>query len=212
MVNVVSAIRKMESHKKVPGGIAAGGICFVLLGISGLFGILTTGALLAIGMFFVALAMMTYNLLSPVDQRFELGTQSAEHQYGPFRIVVESAIEFKGAKEMEENDFKIRTVRCKAVTEDGETIASEREDQVVGSRPLTVKSWFSFSGGDHATVQSTEEHVREVSKRVKDDAVERIANGGNDPSLKAALEAEFGEEWRSDENKSDDSLEHSRAT
>jgi hypothetical protein len=119
MVNVVSAIREMESHKKVPGGIAAGGICFVLLGISGLFGILTTGALLAIGMFFVALAMMTYNLLSPVDQRFELGTQSAEHQYGPFRIVVESAIEFKGAKEMEENDFKIRTVRCKAVTEDG---------------------------------------------------------------------------------------------
>jgi hypothetical protein len=196
----------IETHKLAASGLVVAGICFIIwgsLGIAGIFHPPITITFLSVGPFFLLIGLAIYNAYQHLDHRFELGERSAEHQYGPFKIKAESLIEYpEESGEVLKNGVKTRTVNCKACTEDGEVITSESDTQIVGSRPTTAigEVLFRFLKGDDRYIQSTEKHIKEVSLWVKDDAMEQIANGGNNPGIKAALEAEFGEEWYSEES------------
>jgi hypothetical protein len=199
MSGLAETVSDMKPHKRIPVGAVAIGVCFILFGISGLAGSSLTVLSLMTGLISLAVALVSRNLLWPLDQRFELGTRSAEHQYGPFKIKVESTIGYESEEDYDW-EYKFRTVDCEAIAEDGDTLAAESERRIVGSAAEPGLTSLFHRGGDDAHAQTTESHVREVSARVKDDALDRIANGDNDPGLKAALETELGEEWYGKKN------------
>lgn len=201
MHQILGQVTSMEFYEKIPAGMTILGVCILTLGFTGMVGGFAELLTLVIGVSLLTLATLIYSTYSPSNQRFELGTRSAEHQYGPISFETESTIEYAAENEnlQQNSGMKLRTVECEAFTDDGENIASATETQAVGSRPLSIFAFLEFAGGDRTDVQSTERHVREVTSKVKENALERIATGGDDPELKAALETELGEEFHADE-------------
>lgn len=177
-------------------------MCFLSFGFARITEEAITTGIILMGFMLCFMAVMLYSTLSPVNERFEIGTRTAQHQYGPFRIEVESTIKYvDDFAEIEENEnpgIKTRTINCRAITKEGDVIASKHDTQVVGSRPLSIFMFFSLGGGDNPDIQSTNRRIMTIASEVKDEAIEHIANNGNDPEIKAALESQLGEEW--DEN------------
>jgi hypothetical protein len=201
MSGMIDNIIEMEPPTRIPTVIAVSGVCLIFLGLAGILSSTLSMIVLIGGLVSISMGLVLHNNLSPVHHRFEPGTRSAEHQYGPFMIRAESTIEVDTEGMSKEYARpKTRTIKCEAITEDGETLVSESDTEIVGDTPLTLLPGITIRRGDSSHAQSTENHVQEVSSQVKEDAVTQIANNGNDPDLKAALESELGEEWYGEKN------------